>query len=149
MIISLGLGKWLDWFMKKIVIFTIEDVNNLTCLSYKYVNKPLPITDWETNTSSVRISLIKNLYSIYFPSPYYVSCTASDNYFRRTLHLYSKPQRDQHPFLLAPRFYFCLHHDQEHREDSYWYFFLEILLIARNILITNTKWGNKMTKETN
>ena len=56
---------------------------------------------------------------IYSPSPYYVSCKASDNYFRRSLHLYSKPQRDRHPFLLVPKFYLCLHHAQEHREDSY------------------------------
>lgn len=27
--------------------------------------------------------------------------------------------------------------------------FLEILLIARNALIINTNWGNKMKKETN
>lgn len=27
--------------------------------------------------------------------------------------------------------------------------FLEILLIARNILIINTNWNDKMTKETN
>lgn len=29
------------------------------------------------------------------------------------------------------------------------YLFLEILLIARNILIINTDWSDKMTKETN
>ena len=28
-------------------------------------------------------------------------------------------------------------------------FFLEILLIARNVLIINTNWNGKMTKETN
>lgn len=28
-------------------------------------------------------------------------------------------------------------------------FFLEILLIVRNVLIINTDWNDKMTKETN
>ena len=29
------------------------------------------------------------------------------------------------------------------------YLFLEILLIVRNVLIINTDWNDKMTKETN
>ena len=42
---------------------------------------------------------------------------------------------------------------EKNREDSVivptHYLLLEILLIARNVLIINTNWNGKMTKETN
>ena len=38
---------------------------------------------------------------------------------------------------------------EKKREESEGKLFIEILLIVRNVLIINTDWNDKMTKETN